>query len=85
MRDLRQYWEAIRALEASLPPFVWVIANGCLSEVSAYIAAKLLHAKSHRLASEEEVDSHKARLSAANRDAERANLRRRGIEIVPIK
>jgi hypothetical protein len=84
MRDLQLYWQEIRALEASLPPFVWVIANGCLSEVSAFLAAKLLHGKSHRVATEEEISAHAARGTAANRDAVRESLSRRGVAVVPV-
>jgi hypothetical protein len=84
MRDLQLYWQEIRALEASLPQFVWVIADGVLSEVSAYIAAKLLHGKSHRVATEKEISEHAARGAAANRDATRESLSRRGVAVVPV-
>ena len=84
MRDLKQYWEAIRALEASLPEFVWVISEGCLSEVSAHIAAKLLHAKSHRVATEEEVRARKASDEAAQTEKYHAERARRGVAVVAL-
>ena len=84
MRNLQQYWQEIRALEASLPPFVWVIANDCLSEVSAYLAAKLLHAKSHRIATEDEVLAHTQKGAVASREAARVERRWRGVEVVSV-
>jgi len=85
MRDLQLYWQEIRALEASLPQFVWVIADGVLSEVSAYIAAKLLHGKSHRVATEEEIRKHAEGVAAANLNSNREDLQKRGVAIVPME
>jgi hypothetical protein len=49
--------EEVRSLEASLPEFVWLVdveGSGPV-EVGARLAAQLLIAKSHRVASEEEL------------------------------
>lgn len=67
MRDLQQYWAEIRAIENGLPQFVWVIAEDCLIEVARAVAAKLLHARSHRLATEEEVARRKAQKAEAKK------------------
>ena len=57
MRDIRRYWKEVRALEASLPEFVWLVdVEGSVPvEVGAGRAAQLLLAKSHRVASEDEL------------------------------
>ena len=84
MRDLQRYWQEIRAIENSLPQFVWVIAEDCLMEVARSVAARLLHAKSHRLATEEEVAQRKAR-EAEKKKRDRAERRRKkGVEVVEI-
>lgn len=84
MRDLQQYWQEIRAIENGLPQFVWVIAEDCLIEVARAVAARLLHAKSHRLATEEEVTSRKARENEEKKRAAAENKRREGIEVVEV-
>jgi hypothetical protein len=84
MRDLQQYWQEIRAIESGLPQFVWVIAEDCLMEVARAVAARLLHAKSHRLATEEEVKLRKAREAEEQRKAEKERKRRKGIEVVEV-
>ena len=59
MPDLKKYWQEIRAIEKSLPAEVWLVSlqnlakghvGGSMVEVAAVVAAKLLHAKSQRLA-----------------------------------
>ena len=94
MRDLRRYWQEIRAIEQSLPPYVWLMSvddpmrghtGGSISEVGAAQAAKLLHAKSHRPASPEEIAEHKQRQSDAVRRDFEDDLRRRGISIVSVR
>lgn len=84
MRDLQRYWEEIRAIESGLPQFVWVIAEDCLIEVARAVAARLLHAKSHRLATEDEVKNRKAREVEAIRLAETEKRRREGVEVVEV-
>lgn len=93
MPDLRKYWQEIWALEKTLPECVWLISvdnprrgqvGGCVVEAAGALAAKLLHAKSHRLAEPAESDAHQAREIAAKRDAFDAKRRRQGISVVPI-
>jgi hypothetical protein len=84
MRDLHQYWQEIRAIESGLPQFVWVIAEDCLIEVARAVAARLLHAKSHRLATEEEVKAREAREAEAEKTAAAERKRREGIEVVEV-
>lgn len=86
MRNLRQYWQEIRAIQASLPEFLWIADElGRLVEVTAEIAAKLLHAKSHRVATEEEIAAHLGKSAAEQRDTAAEARRRRGVEVVPLK
>ncbi len=93
MRDLRAYWQEIRALEKSLPQFVWLMSldspkrgmvGGRMAEVGAEQAAPLLHAGSHRRATDEEIDAHLARESDARRQSYYDGLKRKGIAVVPI-
>jgi hypothetical protein len=84
MRDLQQYWQEIRAIENGLPQFVWVIAEDCLIEVARAVAARLLHAKSHRLATEEEVKRREARETEKRMKAEKEKRRREGVEVVEV-
>lgn len=84
MRDLQQYWAEIRAIENGLPQFVWVIAEDCLIEVARAVAAKLLHAKSHRLATEEEVARRKAQETEAKKRKSIEKKRRDGIAVVEL-
>lgn len=84
MRDLQRYWQEIRAIQAGLPEFVWVIAEQCLIEVSSAIAARLLHAKSHRLATEEEVAAQKQRDRESKRRQTREKLRREGVAVIEV-
>jgi hypothetical protein len=84
MRNLQRYWQEIHALEQGLPPFVWVIAEDCLIEVARAVAARLLHAKSHRLATEEEIEARKRREAARAKKAEAERRRREGVEVVEV-
>ncbi len=87
MRNIRQYWQAVRAIEATLPPEVWLVAvdsPGFLTQVAAETAAKMLYAKSHRAATEAEVEAHHTREAAANKSARRERLRRSGAAVVPV-
>lgn len=86
MLDLRQYWREIREIEAGLPEFLWVVdAAGQLVEVTRGIAAKLLQGKSHRIATEDEVQAYMAKIGAETKEAMRAELRRRGVDTVALK
>jgi len=94
VRDLKKYWREVRELERSLPTFVWLMSlddpwrgltGGVLAEAPAEQGAKLLHAKSHRLATAEEIAGHMEQRSAAARREFQESLRRRGITIVAVE
>ena len=88
MRDLKRHWQEIRTIESSLPQFVWLASvddsQKSIVEVAAAPASRLLHAKSHRLATEEEIAAHWADQEAARRRDHLDGLRRQGIAIVSI-
>jgi hypothetical protein len=93
MRDLRKYWQEIRAVEKSLPEFVWLMSledpprgqrGGCIAQVAAAAAARLLHAKSHRLATDEEIQAHQTAQDEAKRLAFHEGLRKRGIAVIAV-
>jgi hypothetical protein len=91
--DLRQYWQEVRALERSLPEFVWLMSiddakrgmvGGRMAEVSAAPAAQLLHAKQYRIATEDEIAAHLAKEEQTRRQSFNDGLRRRGIAVVAV-
>ena len=84
MRDIRRYWKEVRDLEASLPEFVSLVdVEGSVPvEVSARLAAQLLLAKSHRLASDEELSVQRAKEVVAGKALKRDALRREGVVVV---
>jgi hypothetical protein len=92
MRDLKRYWQEIRAIQHSLPESVWLVSldfgagsmAGQLVEVPAGPAARLLHAKSHRVADKGEIVDQQARDEAVKREREREALHRMGIAIVQV-
>ncbi|MGA3189238.1 MAG: hypothetical protein ABSF22_19200 [Bryobacteraceae bacterium] len=93
MRDLKVYWQEVRTLERTLPEFVWLMSiedrkrgmvGGRMAEVGAEPAAKLLHAKSHRMATEEEIAAHLVKEDQARRQSIHDGLRRRGIAVVSV-
>jgi hypothetical protein len=93
MRDLRQYWQEVRALERSLPGFVWLMSladakrgmvGGRLAEVGAAQAAQLLHANTYRKATEDEIAVHLVKEDQARRQSLHDGLRRRGIAVVAV-
>ena len=93
MRDLQKYWQEIRTLANSLPDSVWLVSledgkrgmrGGRLVEAAAKTAAKLLHANSHRRATDEEIEAHCARQAEAQRAAFHERLRAKGIAVVPV-
>jgi hypothetical protein len=94
MADLKKYWQDIRAIQESLPVVVWLMSlenrakgqvAGSMAEVAAAGAAKLLHGKSHRLATEEEIRVHLTRQIESLRLASRQRLRDRGIALIPVE
>jgi hypothetical protein len=93
MLDLRRYWQEVRTLERTLPEYVWVmgiedslrrLSAGGPIEVPAARAAQLLHEKSHRAATDEEIASHLAIEAANQRRALDDEMRRRGIAMVTV-
>jgi len=93
MPDLKKYWQEVRAIEATLGDSVWLTsvgeakrgqAGGSVAEVPAAAAARLLHAKSHRMATEAEIQQYLDREQAAKRDAFHERLRARGIAVTPV-
>jgi len=84
MRDIRRYWQEVRALEASLPEFVWLVdVEGSVPvEVGARLAAQLLIEKSHRLASEEELSTQREIEAGARKERQRERRRRDGVAVV---
>jgi hypothetical protein len=84
VRDIRRYWGEVRALEASLPEFVWLVdvEGSDPVEVSARQAAQLLLAKSHRVASEEELKVQRAKELVAGKELQRKRRRREGVVLV---
>ena len=89
-RDIRQYWREVRALEAGLPEFVWLvgvrdIVAASVTEAPAAVAARLLRAKSHRRATDDEVAAHQAREREANRAAREERMRKDGASLVVVR
>src|SRR3954466_6055056 len=93
MPDLKKYWSEIRALEHSLPGEVWLMSlenrargqvGGSMAQAAGSAAAKLLHSKSHRLATEEEIHANQARQAELHRQVSEQRLRDRGIDIIPL-
>jgi hypothetical protein len=84
MRDIRRYWKEVRALEASLPEFVWLVdvEGSAPVEVGAGRAAQLLWAKSHRVASEDELRVQREKELAAREERQRESRRREGVAVV---
>jgi hypothetical protein len=85
MRDLKAYWDQVREIRGGLPEFVWLVAAaGSPVQAGSGVAARLLQAKTHRLATEDEVQSHRAQESAWNRQQTQQRLEREGVVIVAI-
>ena len=93
MPDLKKYWQEIRAIEKSLPAEVWLVSlqnlakgqvAGSIVEVAAAVAAKLLHAKSQRLATDEEIETHKAQQAETQRQVCEQRMRKQGIAVIPV-
>ncbi len=93
MPDLKKYWQEIRAIEKSLPAEVWLVSlqnlakgqvGGAIVEVASAVAAKLLHAKSQRLATEDEVQAHKAQQAGIQKQVLDQRMRKQGIAVIPL-
>lgn len=93
MPDLKKYWQEIRAIEKSLPAEVWLVSlqnlakgqvGGAIVEAAAGVAAKLLYAKSQRLATEEEIEAHKAQQAETKRLVFEQQMRNQGIAVIPV-
>ena len=86
MRDIRRYWKEVRALEESLPEFVWLVdVEGSVPvEVGARQAAQLLLAKSHRVASADERRAQRDVELATRRNLRREERRKQGIAVVAL-
>ena len=86
MRDVRRYWKEVRELEASLPPFVRLVdVDGSAPvEVTALRAAQLLLAKSHRIATDDEVNAEGAREKGMEKEQRRNALRQEGVAVVTL-
>jgi hypothetical protein len=84
VRDIRRYWKEVRALQASLPEFVWLVdvEGSAPVEVPAGQAAQLLLAKSHRMASDEELGAQRAKEVAEGKERRRDERRREGVVVV---
>ncbi len=89
-RSIREYWQEIRTLEGTLPEFVWLVCVAAnspefVTEAPALLAARLLQAKSHRRATNEEVEAHQAREAEAVKQARHERMRRSGAAIVVVE
>ncbi len=86
MRDIRRYWREVRALEASLPEFVWLVAveGSAPVQVGAGRAAQLLLAKTHRVASEDELSVQREREIAERKLRQREARKREGVSVVEV-
>jgi hypothetical protein len=83
MRDIRRYWSDRRTIEASLPEFLWLAAGESTPvQVSAAVAAGLLQARTHRIATEEEVRRELVRARDVTTQQKRTQLRKHGIAVV---
>jgi hypothetical protein len=86
MRDIQQTWKEIREIEAGLTEFVWLVptGGGPPVEAAAPYAARFLHAKSHRPATEEELQNQRNVDDLRKQRASRDQLRRMGVAVVEI-
>jgi hypothetical protein len=93
MPDLKRYWQEIRTIESNLHEPTWLVSQDELLpeshsrhvvEVSAAVAARFLHAKSHRLATPQEIEAQRAKEAVAKRMAVHDSLLKRGITVVAL-
>jgi hypothetical protein len=94
MPDLKKYWQEIRAIEKSLPAEVWLVSlqnlakgqvGGSMVQAAAVVAAKLLYAKSQRLATEQEIQAHNALQVETKRQLFEQRMRSQGIAVIPVE
>ncbi len=88
-RTIQQYWKDIRSIEQSLPALVWLVGTTAgappfVTQVASDIAAKMIHAKSHRVATEDEVEAQSASDAEALKQAKRERMRRKGAALVVV-
>lgn len=86
---IQDYWKDLKSLEATLPEFVWLVATTAgappfVTQVASNVAAKVLHAKSHRVAADEEVAANRANDAATLKQAKQERMRRSGAAIVVV-
>lgn len=87
---IQQYWKDRRALEQTLPEFVWIVATASgetpiVTQAVSCIAAKFLQAKSHRIATDEEVAAHLAAEVVALKQAKQERMRRSGAAVIVVE
>jgi hypothetical protein len=91
MNNVREYWKTVRVIAETLPEFVYLVEAVenkdvvVVTQVGADLAAKLIHAKTHRIATQDEVDAHQAGEVAANKNARLERLRRSGAAVVAVE
>jgi hypothetical protein len=86
-RTIQQYWKDVRSIEQSLPALVWLVATAAgappfVTQVASDIAAKLIHANSHRVATDEEVQAQSVNDVEALKQARKERMRRTGAALV---
>lgn len=84
MFNLKKYWQALREIEKTLPDYVLLYSQGGLVEVGAAVAARLLQAKSHRLATPEEIQRYRDQQQEIQKQQFQQRLRDKGIAVVPL-
>ena len=89
-RTIQQYWKDIRSIESTLPALVWLVGTATdappfVTQVASDIAAKWIHAKSHRIATEEEVQAQSANDVVALKQAKQERMRRKGAALVVVE
>jgi hypothetical protein len=87
MRDSKRYWDEVRQIREGLSECVWLVpakGPGTPVQASSSVAARLLHAKSHRLATEDEVRAHQNLEASRSQQEAVEGLRRQGIARVVI-
>jgi hypothetical protein len=83
--NLKKYWQALREIEKTLPDYVWLYSQGGLVEVGAAVAARLLQAKSHRLATPEEIQQNREQQQELQKQQFQQRLRDQGIAVVTVE
>jgi hypothetical protein len=86
---IQEYWKDLKSLEETLPEFVWLVATAAgappfVTQVACRVAAKLLHARTHRIAADEEVAAQRAKDTATLKQAKQERMRRSGAAVVVV-